>query len=61
MTPGQAAAAGADFVRDLPQREGGRGVGVAEYQRHARVTAFAQPDVQRHLPEQGDLGAAEPG
>ena len=28
VTPGQAAAAGADLVRDLPQRERGRGVGV---------------------------------
>ncbi len=57
MTPGQAAAAGADLVRDLPQRQAGRGVGVAEHQRHPRVPAFAQPHVQRHLAEQGYLGA----
>ena len=40
-TPGQAAAAGAEFVRDLPQRQRRRGVGIAEHQRDSRVTAFA--------------------
>ena len=45
VTPGQAAAAGADLVRDLPQRQSGRGVRVAEHQRHPRVAALAEPDV----------------
>src|SRR5690242_18206407 len=59
VAPGQAAAAGADLVRDLPQRERGRGVWVAEHQRHPRVAALAQPDVERHLAEQGYLGPAQ--
>ena len=45
VTPGQPAAAGADLVRDLPQRQARRGVGVAEHQRHPRVAALAKPDV----------------
>src|ERR1700756_5235599 len=60
LSPGQAAAAGAQFVGDLPQRERGRRIGLAEHERDPGVTAFAQPDVDRHLPEQRHLRPGDP-